>query len=72
MSYVERIYNAVTGEIEEVTYTAKQKAEIELATKEAEAAAKKREAEAAIAKAAKDALLNKLGITAEEAQLLLS
>ena len=72
MSYVERIYDAVTGETEEVTYTAKQQAEIELVTKQTEAAAKKREAEAATARAAKDALLDKLGITAEEASLLLS
>jgi hypothetical protein len=71
MSYVERIYDAVTGETKEVTYTAEQQAEIELATKQTEAAAKKREAQAIVAKAAKDALLSKLGITSEEAKLLL-
>jgi hypothetical protein len=71
MSYVERIYDAVTGETKEVTYTAEQQAEIELATKEAEAAAKKREAEAATAKAAKATLLERLGITEDEARLLL-
>lgn len=71
MTYVERIYDAVTGETTEVTYTAEQQAEIESNMKEAEAAAKKREAEAKAAKAAKDAILAKLGITEEEAVTLL-
>lgn len=71
MTYVERIYDAVTGETKEVTYTAAQQAEIESNIKETEAAAKKRELESKAAKAAKDAILTKLGITEEEASILL-
>lgn len=71
MTYVERIFDAVTGETTEVTYTAAQQAEIESNVKETEAAAKQREAEAKAAKAAKDAILAKLGISEEEASILL-
>lgn len=70
MKIIERTFNAKTGETVDIERdeTAKEKAkreayELEFTTKKAEAEAKA---------TAKAALLNKLGITAEEAQLLLS
>jgi hypothetical protein len=64
----EKIHNVVTGETTEVPYSKQQIAEVE-ANKKALAA---NEAEAAIKATAKAALLSRLGITAEEAALLLS
>jgi len=61
------IHNVETGEVIERELTA---AEVkELQKKEAEDAAKM--AERAAAEAAKQAIINKLGITADEAKLLL-
>lgn len=66
--YKEKIVNAQTGEITWRDYT-----EEEIARVEAELAKSKLIAEAEAAKAAaKTALLEKLGITADEAKLLLS
>jgi len=64
----EKIYDVTTGETTEVPYSKEQLAEVE-ANKKALAA---NEAEAAIKATAKAALLDRLGITAEEAALLLS
>jgi hypothetical protein len=68
MNYIERIHDASTGEIIEREYT---KAEMdESKTNEAKF---KAESDAAIAtENAKIALFEKLGLTPEEAQLLLS
>ncbi len=69
MKITEKIFDATTGEetIIEREETAQEKEKRE--TLEAEFAA--RQAEAAVKEAARQALLDKLGITAEEAQLLL-
>jgi len=64
----EKIYDVTTGKTTEVPYSKEQLAEAE-ANKKALAA---NEAEAAIKATAKAALLDRLGITAEEAALLLS
>lgn len=68
MIYVERIVNVETGETTERPYTPAEIAKVEAA--QAEAAAR---AEAETSKAIqKAALLERLGITEEEAKLLLS
>jgi hypothetical protein len=59
------IHNCETNEIKEITMTAKEMAEIKAAHEEHEAAK-------AEAKAAKQAALDKLGITAEELAAALS
>ena len=72
MEYKETILDAITGEITERPYT---KEEIAVAKKEEADSDKKLadiEAKLAANATAKSALLNKLGITAEEAVLLLS
>jgi len=63
--------NCATGEVIERPLTADEIAANEAAQLQAEADAKKAEAEAATRAQAKAALLTKLGITAEEAALLL-
>jgi hypothetical protein len=68
MEYFETIYDVTTGETTIRPYT---DAEIKQ-MKVGEAAAAKRAEEAAAKDAQKSALLAKLGITAEEAALLLS
>ena len=68
MTYIERIHDISTGEITEREYTATEIAEVE--TNIAQQLAK---AQADAIKAAeKAALFDKLGITADEAALLLS
>ena len=67
MTYIERIIDVQTNEVTERSYTAKEIATIEAAQAEAQA----RQQAEATKTAAKQALLDKLGITAEEAQLLL-
>jgi hypothetical protein len=68
MTYKETIYDVVTGETTFRDYTAKEVKEAEEAQLKGET-----EAQAAIAKASeKAALLAKLGITDDEAKLLLS
>ena len=68
MEYIERIHDASTGEIVERPYT---KAEID--ETKANEARLKAETDAVIeAENAKMALFEKLGLTAEEAKLLLS
>ena len=64
--------NCATGEVIERPLTADEIAAIEAAAAQAEADAKKAEAEAKAKAAAKAELLAKLGITAEEAALLLA
>jgi hypothetical protein len=68
MEYFETIYDVTTGETTTRPYT---DAEVKQ-MKVGEAAAAKRAEEAAAKDAQKSALLAKLGITAEEAALLLS
>ena len=68
MTYIERIINVETGETTERPYTAEEIAEVE--AKQIELA--KLAANEAKAAAAKAAILEKLGITEEEAKLLLS
>ena len=69
-------HNVETGEITQIDLTPEEIADIEAIqaksqTEQAEANATRQE-EADAAATAKEALLNKLGITAEEAKLLLS
>jgi len=68
MTYIERIVNADTNEVIEQNYTKAQLAEVEDFNK------KLKEQQAAEAQKAADkaALLSKLGITGDEAKLLLS
>lgn len=67
MTYIERIHDVSTGEITERPFTAKEIKEVEANIAKAEA-----ELQAAQTKAtAKAALLEKLGITEDEARLLL-
>lgn len=69
MKITEKEFNALTGE---TTVTERDETAAEKKQREAfEAEALARQAEAESKAAAKAALLNKLGITAEEAQLLL-
>ena len=70
MIIVEKIYNASTGE-ETVTEREETAAEVK-ARKEAETQAIAAQAEAESKATAKAALLEKLGISSEEASLLLS
>lgn len=65
--YKEKIVDAITGEITWRDYTAEEIAAVEAA----QAEAIKRVEEIAAKEAARQALLDRLGITAEEAQLLL-
>lgn len=65
--YKEKIFNVVTGEETWRDYTPEEIAEVE----RAQADAAEEVAKAAQAAAARQALLAKLGITEEEAQLLL-
>lgn len=68
MTYIERIHNVETGETTDRPYTAKEIKEVEAAQLEAvNSATLLNEKESA-----KAALLQRLGITAEEAKLLLS
>jgi len=65
MTYIERIHDASTGEITERPFTAKEIEEVEANIAKAEA-----ELQAAQTKAtARAALLEKLGITEDEARL---
>lgn len=67
MKYIERTHDAVTGEITERPFTAK-----EIADVEANIAKTKADAKAyAEREAAKEALYTKLGLTADEVKLLL-
>jgi hypothetical protein len=68
MTYIERIVNADTNENTEKPYTKEQLAEVDAAQKKLK---EMQQAEATKA-AEKTALLEKLGITADEAKLLLS
>lgn len=67
MTYFERIHNVETNEIVERPFTEEEIAEVEARKVEAEAKAQA-EAEKAVAK---QAVLDRLGLTAEEAALLL-
>jgi hypothetical protein len=68
MTYIERIVNADTNQITEQPYTEEQLAEVDAAQKKLK---EMQEAEATKA-TEKAALLAKLGITDDEAKLLLS
>lgn len=65
--YKEKIINAITGEITWRDYTPEEIAKVEAA--QAEVAQKQAEAESK--EAARQAILTKLGLSAEEAQALL-
>lgn len=67
-NYKEKIFNVQTNEESFRDYTPQEIAEVEAAKAAAEAA----KAEAAAKEAARQALLAKLGITEDEAKLLLS
>ena len=62
--------NCTTGEVMEIELTAAEIAEKEAAALDAQIEAKELEAEAKAKEAARAALLDKLGITADEAKLL--
>ena len=64
--------NCETGEVQEIELTAEEVAALEAAAAEAQAAQEAAAAEAAAKEQAKADLLVKLGITADEAKLLLS
>jgi len=66
------IVDCSTGETTEVELTAEEIADLEAAQKAAESKRVEREAKEAADAIAKSALLKKLGITQEEARLLLS
>ena len=66
------IVDCSTGETTEVELTAEEIADLETAQKAAESERVEREAKEAADAIAKSALLKKLGITQEEARLLLS
>ena len=66
------IVDCSTGETTEVELTAEEIADLEAAQKAAESERVEREAKEAADAIAKSALLKKLGITQEEARLLLS
>ena len=70
--YFERIIDAATGEETIRPYTAEEIAAVEALQAEMDAAKAERDAEQAAKDAAKAELLAKLGITAEEAALLLA
>ena len=65
-------HNVTTGEIVEIALTVDEIAELQTLKEEAEAAASAQAAAEAAKAAEKAALLERLGITAEEAKLLLS
>jgi hypothetical protein len=65
------IHNIQTGEITQVDLTSEELAELKTKEAEAKEAADKEVAKLSVIKNNKAALLDKLGITAEEAQLLL-
>lgn len=68
MTYIERIHDAITGEITERAYTKSEMDEVKV-----NEARLKAETDAAIeSENAKMALFEKLGLTPEEAKLLLS
>ena len=64
--------NCETGEVQEIELTAEEVAALEAAAAQAEADRKTAEDEAKAKADAKAALLDKLGITEDEAKLLLS
>jgi hypothetical protein len=72
IKYKEKIVNIETGEETWRDYTPEEVAQVEAAQAEAAAEAAQLAAEIADKEAARQALLDKLGITEEEAKLLLS
>lgn len=70
--YKEKIIDVTTGEETWRDYTPAEIAEVEKAQAEAEKLKQERQKEEAESSAAKSALLAKLGITEDEAKLLLS
>jgi hypothetical protein len=71
-NYFERIIDAVTGEETIRPYTAKEVAEVESAQAQAAKDAAERDSTQTTMNAARQVILDKLGITQEEASLLLS
>ena len=71
MAYTKKIVDVTTGEETFEPYTAEETAEAEAAQAQAAIDKAKRDAAQAIKDADKAALLTKLGITADEAKLLL-
>lgn len=68
MAHIYEIHNAQTGEVIRKEFTSN---EIKIATQVAEAQAKLDAEALVVRQAAREALLTKLGITEQEAQLLL-
>jgi len=69
--YQEKIINVVTGEETYRDYTLEEVANVEGAIAESQAAYESRQAEIKAKAAARQAILDRLGLTAEEAALLL-
>lgn len=69
--YVEKMFNIATGEETIRPYTAEEIAEVEEAQRKAAKVTAERDADQATRDADRAALLSKLGITADEAKLLL-
>lgn len=72
MTYFEKIVNAETGEETIRPYTAEEIAEVEALQAEREAEQALRDAEQATKDAARQAVLDKLGLSAEEVAALLN
>jgi len=71
MTYIERIFNAETGETTERNYTNAEIAQVNANREASEKRIADAQADAAIKATEKAALLAKLGITEDEARLLL-
>lgn len=71
MTYFEKIVDAITGEESMRPFTAEETKVIDAAAEAARAESAAAEAEATAKAAARTALLDRLGITADEAALLL-
>lgn len=71
MEYKETILDALTGEITERPYTKEEIAAAKKIEKEIEAVAEKQIIEAETRAIAKQAILDRLGLTADEAKLIL-
>jgi hypothetical protein len=72
MTHIEKIYDVTTGDESIRQYTAEEVAIVEAAKEAAKAEKLQRENELATKEAARQAVLSKLGLTAEEAAALLT
>ena len=71
MTYLEKMHDVVTGEVTEIPYTDEQIKEAKANEKQAKEFAQKVKAESEAKEAARQAIFDRLGLTADEAKLLL-